>query len=110
YRDRSAFDREEEKSFKTRFYGNEVSFQTTLAISSCAGSAKPLATAIQAMTHDVNELSFWRNQPGVLRVPLPYPANMVWTGSEIANLFHIPNLTAEGLPEIVAKRIPHTTA
>lgn len=109
YRDRSAFDREEEKSFKTRFYGNEVSFQTTLSISSEMNNGKQLATAIQAITHDVNELRYWRNAPGVFRVPLPQPMNMVWTGSEIANLFHIPNLTAEGLPEKVAKKIPHTT-
>lgn len=113
YRDRSAFDREEEKSFKTRFYGNEVSFNVTLSLASThvygRRILKETATALEAIMHDVNELRFWRNAGTVKRYPIPYPFKMVWTGSELANLFHLPHLKGNGIAELVAKEIPHAT-
>lgn len=113
YRDRSAFDREEEKSFKTRFYGNEVSFQVTLSVAAAqASAAKETATALEAVLHDVNELRYWKFPflTTVRRYPFPWPFKMVWTGSELANVFHLPSLSGSGVAEQVAKFIPHSTA
>lgn len=116
YRDRSAFDREEEKSFKTRFYGNEVSFHVTLAVASEQPNKKTsravnkrTATALQAVMHDVNELVYIRSFNPVAKFPLPHPLKMVWTGSELANVFHLPTVTGGGLAARVAKDIPHAT-
>lgn len=114
YRDRNAFDREEENSYKKRFYGNEVSFMVTLSIASDSKVvAKETSTAIESVMHDVNELKFvWFRQsplPAVQRFPLTFPYRMVWTGSELGTLFHLPDLSGTGIAEKVAKEIPHGT-
>lgn len=111
-RSRSAFDREEEFSYKKRYYGNEVSFEVTVALATNSprqrGALQETATAIEATMSDVNELRF--KMVGRLnKYPFPFPYKMVWTGSELANLFHLPDLTAEGVPQQVAKQIPHAT-
>lgn len=113
YRDRSAFDREEEKSFKTRFYGNEVSFHVTLTLASEGrrkwGVIKDAGNAIAAVMADVNELRI-RRLPGTLhRFPLTLPHRMVWTGSELATVFHLPELNGSGIAERIAAEVPHGT-
>lgn len=113
YRERTAFDREEEKSFKTRFAGNEVSFEVVLSVASDhsrkKGVIKEVAVALEEVLHDVNRLAFYRLRGMVQRVPIPHPFQMVWTGSELANLFHLPMLGGSGVAEHVAKEIPHAT-
>lgn len=114
YRERSAFDREEEKSFKTRFYGNEVSFHVTLTVASESfrkwGVIKDAGNAIAAVMADVNELRIRRFPGSLHRFPLPQPYQMVWTGSELATIFHLPELGGTGIAERIAEEIPHGTA
>lgn len=112
-RNRSPFDREEDKSRKTRFYGNEVSFQVVASIASESGGGKgvvrDMGNAIAAVMADVNELWVQRMPQAVQRFPFPYPFKMVWTGSELANLFHLPELNGSGIAERIAQNVPHGT-
>lgn len=111
YRERNAFDREKEKSFKTRFYGNEVSFHVTVSVVSTAyrgwSVVRDTVDAIAAIMSDVNELKYRRLPGSVSRYPLAFPFRMVWTGSEMAKLFHLPDLKGSGIAERVAEKIPH---
>lgn len=113
YRQRTAFDREEEKSFISRFYGNEVAFNVLLSVS--AETKKPyqvvrnVSDGLAAIMEDVNGLKH-RYLPGaVQRYPIPFPHRMTWTGSELAKLFHLPDLKADGVAEKIAQEIPHST-
>lgn len=113
YRKRTAFDIEEEKSFKSRFYGNEVAFNVLVGVVS--ESYKPrqvirnVSDGLAAIMEDVNGLKHFYMLGAVQRYPISFPCRMTWTGSELAKLLHLPDLKADGIAEKIAKEIPHGT-
>lgn len=114
WRDRNAFEREEEKSFKGRFSGSEVSFNVTVSIAAEPATGwnavRDIADAIIGIMNDVNELKYKRLFGRVRRYPLPFPHKMIWTGSELAKLLHLPELKGSGVAQRVARRITYGTA
>lgn len=112
YRDRTAFDKEEMKSYYSRFSGNEVAFDVLVSLASQAQDGvsviKDTGNAIASMMHDVNELRYRRWRKAVKFFPTTYPYQMLWTGSELANLVHLPHFQQQGLIEKLIKVIPHT--
>lgn len=112
YREHSAFDKEEVKSYHSRFSGNEVAFDVLVSLASEAPQGvaviKDTGNAVSAVMHDVNELRYRRWRHAVRSFPRTYPYQMVWTGSELANLIHLPHFQQQGLIEKLNERIPHS--
>lgn len=111
YRERSAFDAEEMKSYHSRFAGSEVAFDVLVSFASEYERGVPvikdMGNAVGSMMADVNELRFKKWRHSVHYYPQKYPYRMIWTGSELANLIHLPHFKQSGLIEKLSEEIPH---
>lgn len=109
--ERSFVDKEELQSWDHRFSGNEVAFDVTVSLATedypGVPMLKSMAMAIHGIMEDVNGLKYRKWRDSVKRFPSLYPYQMVWTGSELANLVHFPHLSGEGLAVKQKEMIPH---
>ncbi|SDE78942.1 AAA-like domain-containing protein [Priestia aryabhattai B8W22] len=112
FKDYSAFDKEELASLKHRYSGNEVAFDCTVSIASeyypGVPVVKSIANAIHSVLNNVNELKYKKWKKAVQWYPTGTPYNMTWTGSELANLLHLPHFDERNLMQKLAKEIPHS--
>lgn len=110
-KDRNAFESEEIRSYFSRFSGNEVAFDVLVSIAADhqngVSTLKNVGNALAAVMADVNEIRYRRWRRSVTYFPQKMPYQMVWTGSELANLFHLPHFNGSGLIEKLSKDIPH---
>ncbi|MEH6892380.1 ATP-binding protein [Bacillus sp. JJ864] len=94
-----AFEKEEIRALNKRFSNNEVAFQVSVSIASNHYPGVPVIKNIGHMVAsimaDVNELRYRRLRHCMPAVPHPVYGKMVWTGSELLNLFHLPNVTGD---------------
>ncbi|ARJ25629.1 hypothetical protein B7492_31795 (plasmid) [Bacillus mycoides] len=94
-----AFEKEEIRALNKRFSKNEVAFQVSVSFASDHYPGVPviknLGHMVASIMADVNELRYrwWRRC--IPTVPHPIYGNMIWTGSELLNLFHLPNVTGD---------------
>lgn len=102
-----AFEKEELQALHRRFAKNEVAFQVSVSFASDkfegTHAIKQLGHMVESVMADVNELRYkkWRRHV-IPKVPRPIYGNMMWTGSELLNLLHLPNL--KGNPENVEEK------
>ncbi|MEJ9148848.1 ATP-binding protein, partial [Bacillus thuringiensis] len=93
------FEKDEFKVLNKRFLGNETAFQVTVSMATemypGVKVLKGLGNIIASMMADVNELRYRSFRRSIWRVPCPYYGRMTWTGSELANLLHLPNITGD---------------
>lgn len=112
FQDHSAFDKEELTSLKHRYSGNEVAFDCTVSIASeyypGVPVVKSMANAIHSVLNNVNELKYKKWKKAVQWYPTGTPYSMIWTGSELANLLHLPNFDERNIMQKLAKQIPHS--
>ncbi|MEK4678208.1 hypothetical protein [Bacillus sp. FSL K6-2944] len=110
--ERTAFDKEELSGLKHRYAGNEVAFDCAVSLASehypGVPIVKDMANAINSVLHDVNELRYRRWRRAVQWYPTTKPYRMIWTGSELANLLHLPHFDDKGLMKKLSKQIPHS--
>lgn len=108
---RTYTDREEIHSWEHRMSGNEVAFDVTVSLATHhhpgVKTLKSTANAINTIMADVNELKYRRWRHAVKFYPSMSPYKMTWTGSELANLVHLPNLNQEGLVDNFKAKIAH---
>jgi len=108
---RTYTDREEISSWEHRMSGNEVAFEVTVSLATHyrkgVKTLKSTANVINTIMADVNEVKYRRWRHSVKRYPSMAPYKMIWTGSELANLVHLPNLSQEGLVDNFKKKIGH---
>ncbi|MET3689863.1 hypothetical protein ABIC37_005413 [Priestia megaterium] len=111
FKDRTYTDKEELRSWDHRMSGNEVAFDVTVSMATehYPGVAvlKGIGNSVNTIMADVNELKYRRWRHAVREYPEMYPYRMEWTGKELANLVHLPNLSAEGLAANYIDDIPH---
>lgn len=97
--DRSTFDQQELKSLKHRYSGNEVAFDCTVSMASeyhpGVRVIKSVGNTIASVVNDINQLRYKKLRRAVQWFPTSYPYRMVWTGSELANLIHLPNFKSD---------------
>lgn len=92
-----SFQRERLKSMTTRFHGGEKAFQVSVSIEStheiAAATINSIATSISSAMNLENGLYFDRSKTHIQYAPYPlFRDKMIWTGSELANLLHLPNM------------------
>ncbi|HHL0973366.1 TPA: ATP-binding protein [Bacillus cereus] len=94
-----AFEKEEIRALNRRFSKNEVAFQVSVSFASEQYPGVPviknLGQMVASVMADVNELRYRRLRWCIPAVPHPIYGNMIWTGSELLNLFHLPNVTGD---------------
>lgn len=94
-----AFEKEEIRALNKRFSKNEVAFQVSVSFASDHYPGVPviknLGHMVASIMADVNELRYRRWRRCIPAVPHPIYGNMIWTGSELLNLFHLPNVTGD---------------
>ena len=94
-----AFEKEEIRALNKRFSNNEVAFQVSVSFASDQYPGVPviknLGHMVASIMADVNELRYRRLRRCMPIVPHPVYGKMVWTGSELLNLFHLPNVTGD---------------
>lgn len=113
FRDRTYTDKEELRSWDNRMSGNQVAFDVTVSVATESYPGVPvlksIGSAINSIMADVNELKYRRWRHSVNPYPTMYPYQMVWTGSELANLVHLPHLSADGIAEKYKDVVAHNT-
>ncbi|PEF75656.1 hypothetical protein CON94_09075 [Bacillus pseudomycoides] len=102
-----AFEKEELQSLHKRFSKNEVAFRVSVSFASekyeGTHAIKHLGNMVESFMADVNELRYKKRRLLVIpKVPRPVYGNMMWTGSELMNLLHLPNI--KGNPENVEEK------
>ncbi|PFV50757.1 hypothetical protein COA09_27810, partial [Bacillus cereus] len=94
-----AFEKEEIRALNKRFAKNEVAFQVSVSFASDRYPGVPviknLGHMVASIMADVNELRYRRLRRSMPAVPHPVYGKMIWTGSELLNLFHLPNVTGD---------------
>ncbi len=94
-----AFEKEEIRALNKRFAKNEVAFQVSVSFASDYYPGVPviknLGHMVASIMADVNELRYRRLRRSMPAVPHPVYGKMIWTGSELLNLFHLPNVTGD---------------
>lgn len=94
-----AFEKEEIRALNKRFAKNEVAFQVSVSFASEYYPGVPviknLGHMVASIMADVNELRYRRLRRSMPAVPHPVYGKMIWTGSELLNLFHLPNVTGD---------------
>ena len=92
-----AFEKEEIRALNKRFSKNEVAFQVSVSFASEYHPGVPviknIGHMVASLMADVNELRYRRLRRCIAFVPRPVYGKMVWTGSELLNLMHLPNVT-----------------
>lgn len=102
-----SFEKEELQSLHRRYSKNEVAFRVSVSFASekyeGIHAIKQLGHMVESFMADVNELRYkkWRLF-AMPKVPRPIYGNMIWTGSELLNLLHLPNI--KGNPENVEEK------
>lgn len=97
-----SFEKEELKTLHKRFSHNEVAFRVSVSFASDAFEGvhviQHLGHMVESMMADVNELRYkkWRKY-AIPKVPRPMYGNMMWTGSELLNLLHLPSIRKESM-------------
>ncbi|MGG3652573.1 type IV secretory system conjugative DNA transfer family protein [Bacillus pseudomycoides] len=102
-----AFEKEELQSLHKRYSKNEVAFRVSVSFASekyeGTHAIKQLGHMVESFMADVNELRYKKFRKfAILKVPCPTYGNMVWTGSELLNLLHLPSI--KGNPENVEEK------
>ncbi|ANS52132.1 hypothetical protein BM86_17075 [Bacillus thuringiensis] len=94
-----AFEKEEIRALNKRFSKNEVAFQVSVSFASDHYPGVPviknIGHMVASLMADVNELRYRRLRRCMSFVPHPVYGKMVWTGSELLNLMHLPNVTGD---------------
>lgn len=94
-----AFEKEEIRALNKRFSKNEVAFQVSVSFASEYHPGVPviknIGHMVASLMADVNELRYRRLRRCIAFVPRPVYGKMVWTGSELLNLMHLPNVTGD---------------
>ncbi|HEQ3527497.1 TPA: ATP-binding protein [Bacillus cereus] len=94
-----AFEKEEIRALNKRFSKNEVAFQVSVSFASNHHPGVPviknIGHMVASLMADVNELRYRRLRRCMPFVPHPVYGKMVWTGSELLNLLHLPNVTGD---------------
>lgn len=94
-----AFEKEEIRALNKRFSKNEVAFQVSVSFASNHHPGVPviknIGHMVASLMADVNELRYRRLRRCMPIVPHPVYGKMVWTGSELLNLMHLPNVTGD---------------
>ncbi|MDQ8094860.1 hypothetical protein [Bacillus amyloliquefaciens] len=108
--DQSSFEKEELNSLKHRFSGNEVAFDCTVSMATehypGVRIIKNVGNTISSIANDTNELRYKKLKRSVQWFPTNKPYRMVWTGSELANLIHMPNFKSDHMKSL-SKLIAH---
>lgn len=108
--DQSSFEKEELKSLKHRFSGNEVAFDCAVSMATefypGVRVIKNVGNTISSIANDTNELKYKKLRRSVQWFPTTYPYRMVWTGGELSNLVHLPNFKSDHM-KTLAKQIAH---
>ncbi|WP_242227255.1 ATP-binding protein [Bacillus cereus group sp. BfR-BA-01315] len=93
------FEKEEIRALNKRFSNNEVAFQVSVSFASEHYPGVPVIKNIGHMVAsimaDVNELRYRRLKRCMPTVPNPIYGKMVWTSSELLNVFHLPDMTGD---------------
>jgi hypothetical protein len=101
-----SFEREQLKSMTTRFSGGEKAFQVEISVQSThefgSGIVSSIATSISSAMNLENGLYFHRVRKGISFAPYPLFNKMTWTGSELMNLLHFPDMAHN-----VIDQVPH---
>ncbi|PGV98332.1 hypothetical protein COD86_05135 [Bacillus cereus] len=93
----NTFEKEELTALNKRFSRNEVAFRVSISFATeqypGVSHIEGLGNMVGSIMADVNELRYrkWRRF-AVPEAPRPIYGNMMWTGSELANLLHLPNM------------------
>ena len=105
------FENEERKSLSKRYSGNETAFRVCVSLASQyydkqqknpgVDVIKGVGGAVASVMSDVNEIRFRRWRHAINRIPFPTYGRMTWTGSELANLVHLPDIPENGKTAIV---------
>lgn len=102
-----AFEKEEYRDLNRRFAGNEVAFQVAVSFASEYYPGVPvlknLGNMVASIMADVNELRYRRLKHSVLKFPCPSYGKMTWTGSELANLLHLPKIKGDKKDKVEKK-------
>ncbi|QWH75336.1 DUF87 domain-containing protein (plasmid) [Bacillus mycoides] len=92
-----SFEKEELQALHKRFSHNEVAFRVSVSFASDkfegVHTIRHLGHMVESFMADVNELRYkkWRRLV-IPKVPRPLYGNMLWTGSELLNLLHLPRI------------------
>jgi energy-coupling factor transporter ATP-binding protein EcfA2 len=93
-----------------RFESDEVIYKTSIGFVASGKESKvklfDVFNTIAATMNDSNRLKRRRNKRAVQTYPR-VPEKVLLTGSELANLVHLPQLASDKLPEETKKMIPH---
>ncbi|HDR6289252.1 TPA: ATP-binding protein [Bacillus cereus] len=106
-KDLDVFEKAEAKVLTQRFLGKETAFQVCISVATetypGVRMLKGLGNVIASMMADVNELRYRSFRWSIWRVPIPYYSGMTWTGSELINLLHLPNIKGNRKDEVEKK-------
>ena len=98
-KDLDVFQKTEAKVLTQRFLGKETAFQVCVSVATeiypGVRMLKGLGNIIASMMADVNELRYRSFRRSIWRIPIPYYGRMTWTGSELVNLLHLPNIKGD---------------
>lgn len=98
-KDLDVFQKAEAKVLTQRFLGKETAFQVCVSVATevypGVRMLKGLGNVIASMMADVNELRYRAFRRSIWRVPNPYYGCMTWTGSELINMLHLPNIKGD---------------
>ncbi|HLR70886.1 MAG TPA: ATP-binding protein, partial [Pseudogracilibacillus sp.] len=105
------FEHEERKSLGKRYSGNETAFRVCVSLASNyydkqqkkpgVNVIKGVGGAIASVMSDVNEIRFRRWRHAINEIPFPTYGRMTWTGSELANLVHLPTIPEDTKTPVV---------
>lgn len=94
------FEDKQLKALKDRVSGSEVTFQVAVSFASekyeGVDAIKHLGHMVESIMASTNELRYKKKRKNVIpAVPKPKYGNMMWTGSELLNVLHLPNIKSE---------------
>lgn len=96
-----------------RFESDEVIYRTSIGLVATGKESKAklfdVFNTIATTMNDSNRLKRRRNKRAVQLYPR-VPEKILLTGSELANLVHMPQLASDKLPEETKKMIPHNVS
>ena len=109
--DRSGTEQNDLKGLQHRYSGNEVAFDVTVSLATefypGVQVLKNMANTIGSFTDDSNHIRFRKLKDSVQWYPTSKPGRMVWTGSELANLIHMPDFKQNRMNSL-SQSVAHT--